>query len=379
MAIICQSDETLDAAEQFAVFEGLNLEWQRIQNLEDLGSIENFDACVIEAEHASASMHMVQILRESRQSHVLPLIVLLPQLSAYQKVLCHDWDFVLPCLSPLSSHDFIPGLKKVVQLVRKKSKILKLRDDINLLIDEGRHLDALPLINKYGEATRDSFRSDLLRAKSFLAMRDLRQAHDAAVAAVQANKQSLAARSVLIQIYLDMGLPEKAQELVEKSLKLAPMHALFHAYDGHLAFVRGSLEAAHVSFEYSVGLDSRLQRGLMGWIAVKLLRGELQEASSRIALAGPELQRTIHLYSLSLGQLARWEEAEKLIMESLKLMINQKDVYKVWMNLGLQARKVNEWSKALHFFRLCVLVAPAGYDKVQSLIHDAEVHLRKHA
>lgn len=380
IAIYCQQDELVEAAKEFAAFEALGVELLRISIVEQLREIPALEGLIMQGEgDAPALIQEARALREGPQASFLPLILLLPELNAYHRALCFDLEYTLPCSSPLLSADFIPALKKMIVFSRKRRPLIDLRERIQGNMQQKQFDKAQALIETYAQHDAEKFRAHLLKAKLGLETRDMALALGEALSAVRENNKSLEARTLLCSVYADQGEFDKAGEVLEKSAKLAPQYPPFMTLTARLALHEGKWEAAEKILSESLRLDRQQVNALAALLTVEACQDKADTLRPRVGTAAPAISRVVQVYALELARLNKVGEAEKVLQRAQQVLGPQADSYKAWMNMGLHARRLQNWKKALGFFKACAASAPADYQKVQPYIAEAEKMLQKKA
>lgn len=378
IAIYCQQDDLVEATEQFAAFEDLDVQVQRIVILEQLSEVAALEGLIMEGSgDALALIQTARALREGSKNAFLPLILLLPELNSYHRALCFDLDYALPCSAPLQSADFVPSLKKLVLFSRKKRPLIDLRERISTNLLQKQFDKAQSLIETYAQQEADAFRIQLLKAKLATEMRDLHAALAASLSAVKENNRSLEARFLLANSYLEMGEFEKASEVTEKSLKLGPEHPPFITLRARLHLHAGQWDVAKGVLQESLKRDPQQLQALAGLMVAEAVLGNQDSVRPHVKGAALTVIRLVQVYALELARLGKVADAEKVLERAQQVLGQHPDSYKVWMNMGLHARRLQNWKKALSFFKACAATAPKDYDKVQAYLAEAEKMQRK--
>jgi tetratricopeptide (TPR) repeat protein len=368
LLVYCSQDEIAEAIQEFLVFEDLDCTLRRLTSLDELTSIESAQGLVLQDENGNRKiLNLARQVREGSVHCSMPMLVMLHDLDAYLKTICFDMEYVLPCSFPINSADLVPGLKKVIFFSRKRQKALALREQISMLFKQNNHAAALPLIAQYADEGKDVFRGHLLKAKAHLAIKQHKVAAEAALAAIHENRNSLEARITLSFIYQEAGMVEKSYEVLNKSIALAPKHPRFLTLMGSMALDGGQYEDALQKFEASLQLDEFQDEARSGLIVVEVLLGKLKEARER--LKGATLVKNVARYAqlrvLQLAKAGRHADAQKLMEALQKLIPQQTDIYKVWMNLGLQAKRAGDMTRAEQCFKAAQESAPKDYTKAK--------------
>jgi tetratricopeptide (TPR) repeat protein len=364
----CSQDEIADAIQEFLIFEDLDCKVRRITSLDELNSIESAQGLVLQND--SGNRKILQMARQVRDGAIhcaLPMLVMLQDLDAYLKAVCFDLEYVLPCSHPANSADLVPSLKKVIFFSRKRNKALALREQIAMFFKQGNYAAALPLIAQYAEEGKDVFRGHLLKSKALLATRQYKMASESALAAIHENRNSLEARTTLATIYQEAGLVEKSYEVLQKSVSMAPRHPRFQTLMGQMALDAGRYEDALQKFEASLQLDEIQDDARSGLIVAEVLLGRTKEARERLKLATQvkNVARFAQLRAIQFAKAGRHADVTKLMEAIQKLIPQQADLYKVWMNLGLQARKEGDLSRAEQYFKAADACAPKDFTKAK--------------
>lgn len=368
LLVHCSQDEIAEAIQEFLVFEELDCSVRRLASLDELTSIEAAQGLVLQDDSGNRKiLNLARMVREGSVHSSMPMLVLLHDLDAYLKTICFDLEYVLPCSFPIQSADLVPSLKKVIFFSRKRQKALALRDQISMLFKQNNHAAALPVITQYAEEGKDVFRGHLLRAKAHFALRQFKMASEAALAAVHENRNSLEARITLALIYQEAGMVEKSYEVLNKSVALAPKHPRFLTMMGQMSLDGGQYEDALQKFEASLQLDEFQDEARSGLIVTEVLLGKLKDARERLKAATQlkTITRYAQLRVLQIAKAGRHADAQKLMEGMIKLIPGQKDVYKVWMNLGLQAKREGDLARAEQYFKAAQESAPQDYTKAK--------------
>lgn len=371
LLIYCSQDEIVEAVHEFLIFEELDSTIRRLGNLDELATIEDAQGLVVQDDNSNRKvLEIARRVREGTVHCAVPMLVMLHDLDPYLKTLCFDLEYVLPCTFPINSADLVPGLKKIIFFARKKQQALALREQIALLFKQSSYAEALPVIAKYADEGKDVFRGHLLQAKAHLALKHYKLAAESALAAIHDNKNSLEARTTLATVYQEAGMVQKSYEVLNKSVAMAPKHPRFLTLMGHMSIDGGNFEDALQKFEGSLHLDEFQDEARAGLIVAELLLGKAKEARERLRLiTNPKnVVRYSNIRILAMGKAGRYDDAQKLLESMQKLIPDQKEVHKVWMSLGLQARKEGQNDKALQFFKASQAVAPKEFTKAQEQI-----------
>jgi tetratricopeptide (TPR) repeat protein len=368
LLVHCSQDEIAEAIQEFLIFEELDCSVRRLASLDELTSIEAAQGLVLQDDSGNRKiLNMARMVREGTVHSSMPMLVMLHDLDAYLKTICFDLEYVLPCSFPIQSVDLVPSLKKVIFFSRKRQKALALRDQISMLFKQNNHAAALPVIAQYAEEGKDVFRGHLLKAKAHMALRQFKMASEAALAAVHENRNSLEARITLALIYQEAGMLEKSYEVLNKSVALAPKHPRFLTLMGHMSLDGGQYEEALQKFEASLQLDEFQDEARSGLIVTEVILGKMKDARERLKAATQlkTITRYAQLRVLQMAKAGRHADAQKLMESMLKLIPGQKDIYKVWMNLGLQAKREGDLTRAEHYFKAAQECAPQDYTKAK--------------
>jgi tetratricopeptide (TPR) repeat protein len=364
----CSQDEIAEAIQEFLIFEDLDCQVRRLTSLDELNSIESAQGLVLQSDDGNRKvLTMARRIRDGAVHCAMPMLVMLQDLDAYLKAICFDMEYVLPCSYPVNSADLVPGLKKVIFFSRKRLKALALREQIAMFFKQGNYAAALPLITQYAEEGKDVFRGHLLKAKAQLATRQYKMASESALAAIHENRNSLEARTTLATIYQEAGLVEKSYEVLNKSVAMAPRHPRFQTLMGQMALDGGRYEEALQKFEASLQLDEFQDDARSGLIVAEVLLGKVKDARERLKLATQvkNVARFAQLRAIQFAKAGRHADVMKLMEAIKKLVPQQPDVYKVWMNLGLQARKEGDLARAEQYFKAAHESAPKDYTKAK--------------
>jgi tetratricopeptide (TPR) repeat protein len=368
LLVHCSQDEIAEAIQEFLIFEELDCSVRRLATLDELTSIEAAQGLVLQDDSGNRKMlNMARMVREGTVHSSMPILVMLHDLDAYLKTICFDLEYVLPCSFPIQSADLVPSLKKIIFFSRKRQKALALRDQISMLFRQNNHAAALPIIEQYAEEGKDVFRGHLLKAKAHMALRQFKMASEAALAAIHENRNSLEARITLALIYQEAGMAEKSYEVLNKSVALAPKHPRFLTLMGHMSLDGGQYEEALQKFESSLQLDEFQDEARSGLIVAEVLLGKMKDARERLKAATQvkTITRYAQLRVLQMAKVGRHADAQKLMESMLKLIPGQKDIYKVWMNLGLQAKREGDLARAEQYFKAAQESAPQDYTKAK--------------
>ncbi len=378
IALYCQTEELVEAAREFGAFEGLDIAWQRITILEQLAEIKTLEGVVIEnSGDALAAIQEARAIREGRSNTFLPIILLLPGLDTYHRALCFDLEYILPCVAPLQSLDFIPSLKKLVLFSRKRRHLMDLRERISLNMQQKQFDKVGPLLETYAKQDSEPFRATLLKAKLHLEMKDYPNAILSCASAVRENSRSLDARLTLAVAYTENSQIDKAREVIDKSLSLAPGYPPFLSLKARWAVQEGKIELGLSLFEESLNSDPHQSAALAGKLVAEALLNRADSVRSMLGSGQLQVTRLVQSYALDLARANKVGEAEKILQRSQQVLGEQPDSYKVWMNMGLHARRLQNWQKALSFFKACAANAPADYDKVHPYLAEAKKMLQK--
>lgn len=378
LAILSTESELPEAVRQFALFEDLVVNIQQIGSIEELASVADLEGIILQGEgEAWASLDFVRRIRASVQFSTLPVLVFLPDLNNYLRAVCFDFEFILPCSLPPVSMDLVPALKKVTWFSRKKRAMLDKRLEIEQRLRKKEFDGIETLLEEFGAHEKDGFRVNLIKARIALEKKDFKGAAEVITTAIKENKHSLEARCILASVYVEGGAIDKAQDVLNKSLVMAPDHPPFLTIQGRIALLNGQWPEAIESFSKSLQIDASQTLAAAGQLVGHLMTKQAVEAKNLLKDIGPSAAKYLHSFALDLGKVNRHTEAELLLQMGLKLLPSQKDIYKVWMNLGLQAKRNGQLKKALAFFKACAASAPADYDKVQPQIRDTENSIKK--
>ncbi|HET9237535.1 MAG TPA: tetratricopeptide repeat protein [Oligoflexus sp.] len=368
LLVHCSQDEIAEAIQEFLVFEELDCSVRRLASLDELTSIEAAQGLVLQDDSGNRKiLNLARMVREGSVHGSMPMLVMLHDLDAYLKTICYDLEYVLPCSFPIQSADLVPSLKKVIFFSRKRQKALALRDQISMLFKQNNHAAALPVIAQYAEEGKDVFRGHLLKAKAHMALRQFKLASEEALAAVHENRNSLEARITLALVYQEAGMVEKSYEVLNKSVALAPKHPRFLTLMGNMSLDGGQYEEALQKFEASLQLDEFQDEARSGLIVTEVLLGKVKDARERLKAATQvkTITRYAQLRVLQMAKAGRHADAQKLLESMVKLIPGQKDIYKVWMNLGLQAKREGELARAEQYFKAAQESAPQDYTKAK--------------
>ncbi|MDQ3231985.1 MAG: tetratricopeptide repeat protein [Pseudobdellovibrionaceae bacterium] len=368
LLVYCSQDEIAEAIQEFLVFEDLDCAVRRVTSLDELSSIESAQGLVLQDDSGNRRiLNMARHVRDGSMHCAMPILIMLHDLDPYLKTICFDLEYVLPCSFPINSADLVPSLKKIIFFARKRHTALALREQIAMLFKQNNHAAALQVIAQYAEEGKDVFRGHLLQARAHLAMKQYKPASEAALAAIHDNRNSLEARITLASIYQEAGLVEKSYEVLNKSVALAPKHPRFLTIMGHMSLDGGQYEEAQHKFEASLQLDEFQDEARSGLIVAEILLGKTKDAKERLkAAAQPRnVARYAQLRVLQLAKAKRHADAQKLLESMQKLIPQQPDVHKVWMNLGLLAKKEGDLARAEQYFKSAHEVAPKDYTKAK--------------
>ncbi len=368
LAIITQHDEILSAIQEYIIFEELEISLHRIAQISDLANLESCAGIVLSGESSNRkAFEQVRQIRDGQIYAYIPILLFLPAPDPYSRTICLDLEYVMPCSWPLQSHDFLPSLKKVVLFAKKRQHAMQLRSQIAQFMREQKFSEALPIIEEYAKETKDPFREHLLKAKVYFALNQHKQAIEKILAAIHENKSSFEARLTLANIYLAAQNQTKAIEVLNKSIAVAPKYYRFLTRLGEIYLEQGQYGLAAEKFQASLKIDEFQEDSLASLISAEILSGKMIEAREVVRhLINPlVIASYVHLNALFISKSGRHDDAKKLMDTIIKLIPQQKDLYKVWMNLGIQAKKDHKIDKAIMFFREALASAPKGYKKAE--------------
>lgn len=141
---------------------------------------------------------------------------------------------------------------------------------------------------------------------------------------------------------------------------------------GGCLYGNGEIIKSKSAYEGALKIDSNNIKAKQGMFAANLISGKSKIALDCLdsATESIEIARICNLKGIKMVESGSYDVAERLYKNAVKLIRNNKEVvYKLWLNLGLCAKKNSDYKEALKCFEKCKDSAPKDYTKVDQHIN----------
>jgi tetratricopeptide (TPR) repeat protein len=270
----------------------------------------------------------------------------------------------------VSAQEFVQKLKSLVETIDANKDFYTGFAAAEREVAAGKASEVVDAIKNLEAKGVDSFACQMLLARVYYNLNKLDDALNYGRLAARAKPKSLAARSLVAAIYAKRGEITKAEKVLEMSLDVAETSIGYLVQLGDVYFDQGKVEKSKEAYKKAKSLDPNSKKADEGLLAVSLLEGDFKAAKDSLVAKGLnfDLARFCNIRAVNLTKYGKFPQAEQMYNNTIGLLGNSPDVYKVLFNLGLCLKKAGNVSSALEYFQKCQSSAPKDFDRVQEQI-----------
>ena len=320
---------------------------------------------VVEASVTNAAtMRGIEKLRNGRE----PLVLLFSPKAGVEPFasILTEMPNLFHIAADASAADLIRELHRMAKLIETNIKFYIESEDAEEAFLAHRYTDAERIAHRMLAGNHQPYTPHMLLGRMLF---DSGKAHAAlghAQKALHERPRSIAAASLVAASYQKLGQSNVAENYLLEFLPIAETSMLYMIQLGDVYFETGKISNAKTTYQRSKDLDASEKRALDGLLAVSLLDGDMKAAKHMATslLAHTDLGRFCNLRAISLTTNRQFKNAEKLYLNALKLLGVDRDVYKLYFNLGLCLKKAGHALKAVQYFETCKRMAPKSFDRI---------------
>jgi tetratricopeptide (TPR) repeat protein len=147
---------------------------------------------------------------------------------------------------------------------------------------------------------------------------------------------------------------------------------------GDVYFENGKLTEAKAVYKRANALDPQSEGPLKGLLALSILEGHVRNSRQMMTgrLAHIDLARFCNLRGIALTANKRYALAERLYLNTADLLGDEKELYKIFFNLGLCMKKAGEYRKAEDYFQKCERSAPKAFSRASQQLRNLSARMR---
>lgn len=267
---------------------------------------------------------------------------------------------------------FVQRLRGLVSAIELKKDFYIDFMKAEIAMENGQTTEAVSIVQTLQRAGVDPFACHILLARILFAAGTFEGALKQAQLAVRSRETSLAARSLVAAIYQKMGDSAKAEAVMEQSLEVAEASMSYLVQLGDVYFEQGKVDKSKAAYKKAKELDPNNKQADEGLLAVSLLEGDFKAATESVSAKGLnfDLARFCNLKGVSLSNNRRYEDAEKMYLNTIGMLGKSPDVYKIQFNLGLCLKKAGNIAKALKYFEDCKALAPVTFTRIDEQLEN---------
>jgi tetratricopeptide (TPR) repeat protein len=184
--------------------------------------------------------------------------------------------------------------------------------------------------------------------------------------ALTARPTSMPAASLVAAAHQKLGQSHLAEKYLVKFLPQAETSVMYMVQLGDVYFENGKIPDAKATYKKANSLEPEAEGALKGLLAVSILEGDLR--ASKQIMMGPlahfDLGRFCNLRAIALTNNKQFKNAEKLYLNTVNLLGKDRNLYKLYFNLGLCMKKAGNVDKSIKYFDMCERMAPRSFSRV---------------
>ena len=356
------------AMKSFAEYFSLPLEITDIKLPRPIGQVQ---IAVIEAKYAdAATMRHIEKVRDGRERPVL-LFSPPPEPGPIASILAE-----MPNLFFISARgtaeDLIQGILEITELVEEQRKFFIDAESAEDAYHGNRYMDALNAAKRMLSSEYQPYIPHMIIGRTLFMSDRVHTALHHAKKALTSRPKSIAAASLVAAAHQKLGQSSVAEKYLVKFLPFAETSMLYMVQLGDVYFENGKIPDAKATYEKANGIEPNDKGALKGLLAVSILEGDLHTAKQMTAgpLAHYDLGRFCNLRAIALTANKQFKYAEKLYLNTVTLLAKDKNLYKLYFNLGLCMKKAGNRDKSVRYFEMCEAMAPEKFNRVSQ-------HLRR--
>jgi tetratricopeptide (TPR) repeat protein len=350
------------AIKSFAEYFSLPLEIADFKQPRPIGKVL---IRVVEAGATDAqTMRYIEKLRDGRERLVL-LFSPMPEPGPIASILADMPNlFFIPATA--SAEELIQGLLKICGEIEANMRFYIDAESAEEAFLAHRYMDALNAAKRMLGTEYLPYVPHMIIGRSLFTSDRVHPALQHAQKALRARPKSIAAASLVAAAHQKLGQSRVAEKYLLKFLPAAETSMLYMIQLGDVYFENGKIPDAKAIYQKSQILDPAEKGAIKGLLAVSILEGDLQAANQMTtsALAHIDIGRFCNLRAIALTANQQFKNAEKLYLNTIKLLGKDRSLYKLYFNLGLCMKKAGDVPKSAQYFEMCERMAPKSFARV---------------
>ena len=335
------------------------------------------DVSVWYFEATKFDFNTMRRLEQLMADHVrLVFLVAPPPLPELESTV-NDMPYLFRCDINPSASVFSSLLRNMLNYVEKRKHFFLEFTTAEAALEAGHYQDVIATVRRLQTQAVDPYACHMLLARVLFKVGKLEDALKQAQLASRVKPRSLASRSLVGAIYHKLGQVDKAEKILEMSLDVAEASIGYLVQLGDVYFDQGKVGKSKAAYQKAAFLDPKNQKAQEGMMAVSLLEGDFKPSKSGTSAgyAHFDLARFCNLRAIGLVNNRRYSEADTMYKNTINILDNGPDVYKVLFNQALCTKKSGDLRKSLEQFLKCKTLAPKAFDRVDEQIQSLQSKL----
>ena len=350
------------AMTSYAEYFSLPIEISDIKLPRRIGQVQ---IAVIEAKSTdAATMRHIEKVRDGRERPVL-LFSPSPEPGPIATILAE-----MPNLFFISANataeDLIQGMIDITAIIEEQRKFFIDAESAEDAYHGNRYLDALNAAKRMLSSEYQPYVPHMIIGRTLFISDRVHTALHHAKKALTSRPRSIAAASLVAAAHQKLGQSSVAEQYLVKFLPFAETSMLYMVQLGDVYFENGKIPDAKATYEKANDLEPNDKSALKGLLAVSILEGDIHTTKQLTAgpLAHYDLGRFCNLRAIALTANKQFKYAEKLYLNTVSLLDKDKNLYKLYFNLGLCMQKAGNTEKSVRYFEMCEAMAPEKFIRV---------------
>lgn len=380
IAIYSTISQLTAAVSAFSEFLGHPVETIALRRIADLHKDKSVDALILGIpDRRELAFKIVKSIRKNPNKPFIPVLLFLEAFDLPTKGLCSDLEYVYPSLSSPKDSSWITQLEKILTRTSCGQDQINIREKIATEFNHKNFKGIHPLIEKYIMLTGNEFKGHILKATLFYKTNSPSKAREEIMAAIKLNRNSIEARILLASVYQEMGKPKESEKTLKNCLKSNPNDVNILAKLGLVLINIANEAEANKVLKNALSIDPKNREVIFGIMALDILHDKTPEVKEKLEKYGILKSGIAFLNKLTinLAFANQFDFAEKIFKGIISITGKKETDYKIWMNLGLSAKKARDLNKALNFFEAASQCAPEGYNRAAEQMNSIKVMLRR--
>ena len=312
----------------------------------------------------SATMREIEKLRNGRERLVL-LFSPKAEAEPFASILVEMPNLFFISASA-SAQDLIKGLRHISNLIETNIKFYIESDAAEEAFLAHRYVDSTNTANRMLASDYLPYIPHMILGRTLFESERIPPALEHAQKALLARPKSIAAASLVAAAHQKLGQSKVAEKYLVEFLPVAETSMLYMIQLGDVYFENGKITDAKAMYQKSKKLDPTEIGALKGLLAVSILDGDWKSAKQMTtsALVHTDLGRFCNLRAISLTANLQFKNAEKLYLNTIKMLGKDRHLYKLYFNLGLCMKKSGDALKSVKYFEMCERMAPKIFSRV---------------